>query len=209
MMRERLRGGVENGRRVHIVCERGSRVAQQLADKLVAQGYSVWWDTSLVPGSSFRPAIVTELKAAKRVLVIWSPSSVKSDWVISEADRAAKASKLIGVRVPGLDIHSIPPPFDQKHTMLIDEVAGSIKLGKSGGTSGEPFTFGPVLRGLFRIWLVLSAIWLIGWASSWAASPRGSMPVDLILRIAMLPPIGVLVAVTLTIWIYRGFRSGR
>ena len=182
-------------------------LAQQLADKLVAQGYSVWWDTSLVPGSSFRPAIVTELKAAKRVLVIWSPNSVKSEWVISEADRAAKASKLIGVRVPGLDIHSIPPPFDQKHTMLIDEVAGAIKLGNSGG-NGAPFTMGPVLRGMFRVWLVLSIAWIpfqtydelirIG-------RPISFRPLSIIFGL----PIVLFLAVALPHWIYRGFRSGR
>jgi hypothetical protein len=34
---------------------------ERLAQELQAKGFSVWYDTSLVPGDSFRDVIMTEL----------------------------------------------------------------------------------------------------------------------------------------------------
>ncbi len=92
-----------------------------LATRLEAAGYSVWWDTSLVAGETFRSKILEELTAASAVIVVWSAASVKSEWVIDEADRAARAKKLVPLRLQGLDLTTIPPPFPQTHVVPIDE----------------------------------------------------------------------------------------
>jgi TIR domain len=47
--------------------------AQQLAAKLTAKGLSVLWDSQIVGGEKFRAAIEEQLKAAKVVVVLWSP----------------------------------------------------------------------------------------------------------------------------------------
>ena len=70
-------------------------ITRKLADELEAKGLSVWWDTDLLAGESFRDRIVEELKACKAAIVIWTPQSVKSAYVISEAERARLANKLI------------------------------------------------------------------------------------------------------------------
>jgi hypothetical protein len=49
---------------------------------------------------------------------------VRSDWVISEAERAARAGKLVPVRLAGLDPIDIPPPFGTRHTTTADDRAG-------------------------------------------------------------------------------------
>ena len=49
-------------------------------------GFSVWWDRRIGLGASFDKAIEVELNAAKAVVVVWSYSSVESDWVRNEAD---------------------------------------------------------------------------------------------------------------------------
>lgn len=54
--------------------------------------------------------------------MIWTPNSVNSDWVISEADRARAARKLVPLRLPAVAPHDIPPPFDRLHTEIIGDV---------------------------------------------------------------------------------------
>lgn len=57
--------------------------ARLLAAFLEAEGYDVWWDTSLLSGDKFRKVIMEELAKARAAIVIWTENSVKSDWVMS------------------------------------------------------------------------------------------------------------------------------
>ena len=91
-------------------------VAEGLAHFLVESGYHVWWDYELVGGVKFRSKIKAELDAAKAAIVIWTPNSVESEWVIEEADDAKSSKKLLPVRVPELDYKSIPLGFRQFQT---------------------------------------------------------------------------------------------
>jgi len=86
-----------------------------LAAFLEAEGYSVWWDTSLLAGESFRKAIMAELGRAGAAIVIWTEDSIHSDWVQSDAGRAHAEGKLIPVKAKGLACRDIPPPFDTMH----------------------------------------------------------------------------------------------
>jgi len=94
-----------------------------LATYLAGEGYSVWWDAALVSGDSYRSVILRELDAAKVVIVIWTPASVQSAWVISEAERAADNGKLITLRTRDVPVQSIPMPFGVRHTDLVDNRA--------------------------------------------------------------------------------------
>ena len=55
---------------------------------LEAEGFTVWWDNEITPGETFRKAIRDELDKAGAVIVIWTPQSAQSNWVISEVNRA-------------------------------------------------------------------------------------------------------------------------
>jgi hypothetical protein len=94
----------------------------KLASFLESQGYSVWWDQALRSGDEFRDVIVGELAKARAVIVLWSPNSIGSDWVRSEAGRAHADRKLIPVRSPEIDYKQIPPPFDVLHTEPLGNV---------------------------------------------------------------------------------------
>src|SRR6516165_3444802 len=108
---------------------------EQLANELRAKGFSVWYDTSLVPGDNFREVIMSELAQARAVIVIWNESSVKSDWVCSEASRARARRVLIPLRADDIRSHDIPPPFDGLHTELLsNRVAVEASLAKLGVT---------------------------------------------------------------------------
>ncbi len=89
--------------------------ARLLAAYLEAEGYSVWWDTSLKSGEQFRKVIMTELGRARAAIVIWTENSIESDWVQSEAGRAHADRKLIPVKAKSLQYKDIPPPFDNMH----------------------------------------------------------------------------------------------
>jgi|SRR5262245_11338367 len=91
-------------------------LASKLVAMLEAEGWKVWWDTSLAIGDDFRNEIMTELSRARAVIVIWTDASIKSDWVRSEAGRAQADRKLIPVKLGHLTYKDLPPPFDVLHT---------------------------------------------------------------------------------------------
>ena len=90
-----------------------------LARDLERKGYSTWWDTELLPGERYQERIATELDKAKAVIVIWTPKSVVSRWVMAEAERGAEQNKLITVRTPDLTADQIPFPFNTLHTDIV------------------------------------------------------------------------------------------
>jgi hypothetical protein len=96
-------------------------LASKLVAMLEAEGWSVWWDTSLAIGDDFRNEIMTELGRARAVIVIWTDASIKSDWVRSEAGRAQADRKLIPVKLEHLTYKDLPPPFDVLHTENVGE----------------------------------------------------------------------------------------
>ena len=79
--------------------------AQTIAALLSDHGWSVWWDRSIPPGKSDDEVIEAAIDAAKCVLVLWTKSSVASDWVKNEATEGARRRVLIpilleDVRIP-------------------------------------------------------------------------------------------------------------
>jgi hypothetical protein len=96
---------------------------EALANDLRAAGYSVWWDVDLVGGATFRTQILEQLNAAPAVIVIWTPASVQSEFVLDEADHALASKKLIPLRVNDLSINSIPLGFRQLQTYLLGDRA--------------------------------------------------------------------------------------
>lgn len=74
-------------------------VAAALAQILTARGHSVWWDQALRSGETYDAAIETALRAARVVIVLWSPASVQSRWVRSEASVALQQDTLLSVMI--------------------------------------------------------------------------------------------------------------
>src|SRR5262249_17494940 len=129
-------------------------VAQGLADFLGDCGYDVWWDYELVGGVRFRNKIKEELAKAKSAIVIWTPNSVESDWVIEEAEEAKLTNKLIATRIDGLDYRNIPLGFRGVHTEVVTGPERILKalqaLGIAPSRPPQPSKPDPVVSGKGR-----------------------------------------------------------
>src|SRR5438105_4175549 len=88
-------------------------LTQSLAGDLEAHGFSLWWDTEILPDTRYRAKIDEQLNAARAVVIIWTPSSVRSDWVCAEAEHAYKQGKLVNTHIETFDPVDIPKPFNQ------------------------------------------------------------------------------------------------
>lgn len=59
--------------------------ARRFADAFGAAGFAVWWDHQLTAGDTYDEVTEAALRGARAVVVLWSPVSVTSRWVRSEA----------------------------------------------------------------------------------------------------------------------------
>src|SRR6476620_9029812 len=91
-------------------------LALKLSVFLEAEGWSVWWDKSLGAADLYRDEIMKQLAAARAVISIWTPNSVRSDWVRAEAGRAKADGKLIPIKTADVAYGDIPLPFGEMHT---------------------------------------------------------------------------------------------
>lgn len=98
-------------------------LAEAVARHLERAGYEVWWDFRLIAGSPYRLEIAERIDSATMVVVIWSPHSIKSAFVIDEATRALEQSKLVPISVG-----NTKPPlgFGQLHTLFVSSIEKDI-----------------------------------------------------------------------------------
>lgn len=86
-----------------------SRADKERVEPLVAFIDSVvgevWWDDRLVAGESFTDEVERRLNEADYVVVVWTPASARSKWVLDEAAVGRDAGKLLPVILDG----QIPP----------------------------------------------------------------------------------------------------
>ncbi len=82
-----------------------ARRAQAIAAALGQRGYTVWWDSMIEGGASFAKSIGEALEAADAVVVLWSASSIQSDWVADEAAQGRDRKRLVPLSLDG----SLPP----------------------------------------------------------------------------------------------------
>ncbi len=98
--------------------------AAKIVHVLEAEGWTVWWDTTMRPGDQWDEVIEREINEARCVLVIWSSISVTRRWVRVEANFALDRNKLVPV-----SIERARPPlaFTLTHTTDLSDWDGDPK----------------------------------------------------------------------------------
>ncbi len=74
-----------------------------LVEALLGSGLTVFWDRDIPPGSTWRSVLDRELRTAAWVIVIWSRSSVESEWVLEEAQDARTRRILLPASIDRID----------------------------------------------------------------------------------------------------------
>jgi hypothetical protein len=77
---------------------------RSIADALTREGWEVFWDRTIPVGKSWDIVIEEELPKAKAITSLWSPSSVKSDWVRTESHYGHKYKKLFPAMIEKADV---------------------------------------------------------------------------------------------------------
>jgi hypothetical protein len=148
-------------------------VALKLRAFLEAEGWGVWYDKSLGAADLYRDEIMKQLAAARAVITIWTPNSIKSDWVRAEAGAAKAAAKLIPVKTSDVAYGDIPLPFGEMHTENISstEILRAAIVTQLAKPAVTPSTFWQVTS-TFK-YTVLTWIGIIGTAITLFANISG------------------------------------
>ena len=97
--------------------------ATKLSKALQDAGLNVWWDTLIEGGAAFAKSIETALESCDAVVVIWSRTSVTSDWVLDEAAKGRDLRKLVPLSLDGI----LPPlGFRQYHCIDLSGWRGNV-----------------------------------------------------------------------------------
>ena len=86
-----------------------------LVEALEAHGFSIWWDRHVDGGTAYTMEIERALNSATAVVVAWSVSSVKSDWVLDESNSGKRNGKLIPIQ-----LDATPPPLGFRQYQVVD-----------------------------------------------------------------------------------------
>jgi hypothetical protein len=90
------------------------RQIEPLIDIIAAQGWSVFWDPKIVPGSpNWDMLLERKLMAAKCVLVAWSAAAATSHYVRTEAHHGRSHNTLVAVTFDG----TVPATFALAQTV--------------------------------------------------------------------------------------------
>ncbi len=123
-MRAAAKGDHLTGPDIFISYSREDReTARYFSQCFSEQGFSVWWDAALHSGETFDEVIERELRAARAVVVLWSPRSVASRWVRAEATIADRRKTLVPVVIEACDR---PIIFELTHTVDLSAWSGDV-----------------------------------------------------------------------------------
>jgi formylglycine-generating enzyme required for sulfatase activity len=90
--------------------------AEDIAEALEQQGFSVWLDRRILPGETYDTAIEEALDTANCIIVLWSHTSVSSEWVRAEASEGKKK----GILIPVLIERDVRIPIEFRRVQAAD-----------------------------------------------------------------------------------------
>ena len=116
-------------------------IADRIAEDLSRSGFHVFYDKDLVPGEAWGPRLEQQLRRARHILVLLSPSYVQSPWARKELEAAALSESRGEARVVPVLIQDteIPAFLRSKHyaDLRTDYQAGLVLITKALTTKPE------------------------------------------------------------------------
>ncbi|MEQ9316409.1 MAG: SUMF1/EgtB/PvdO family nonheme iron enzyme [Henriciella sp.] len=100
--------------------------AQQIAEHLEKEGFTVWWDKILRAGQTYDEVTEGMLRDSRVVVVLWSQVSVKSKWVRAEATLGQRSCVLI------------PAMIEDAERPIMFELTQSADLTSWDGDTSDP-----------------------------------------------------------------------
>ena len=92
-------------------------VARKITKLFEDEGWSVWWDRKIAAGKTWRNVLEEVLQKIRCMVVLWSASSINSEWVKEEAEEGRTQNKLVPVL-----IESVRPPIGFRTIQAADLV---------------------------------------------------------------------------------------
>jgi len=94
---------------IFISCaEADSAFVWQLASQLESRGWTVWWDKNFRADASIAAETERQRENARRVIVLWTRTSIRSPGVLHDASKAYDAKKLVQVKASNVQASDIP-----------------------------------------------------------------------------------------------------
>jgi len=124
---------------------------RRLVDALRQAGLDVWWDEDIPPSAPWEATIEKALADAKAVIVCWSPASVASENVRSEARVAREDGRLIQVFLKAC---SLPLFFGERQGVDLSKWRGNAddpRIGSLADTVGKVAAGERVEDGVFGV----------------------------------------------------------
>ena len=99
-----------------------SASAERVAAALREEGFSVWWDNELTPRMAWDAMLEREIGQAAAVVVLWTPRSVQSEWVRTEAHYGQDHGKLVPALIENCEL---PIAFMLRQTVTLTDWKGN------------------------------------------------------------------------------------
>lgn len=114
---------------------RDQPIAHRLAEHMESRGLRVWWDDELSPAADFPNVLRAMIDASRVVAVLWSPNSVQSTYVHSEALSARSRKTYFGAMLePELEL---PMPFNAIHAYAPTAIDTESRISDLAGAIAE------------------------------------------------------------------------
>jgi len=88
--------------------DKDQEYGKNLVNELQTEGYDVLWNSDPSSSQTYQGGITEQLQRAKAVIVLWTPNSLQSSKVLSEANIAFGNGKLISILSNDLSISDLP-----------------------------------------------------------------------------------------------------
>jgi DNA/RNA endonuclease G (NUC1) len=96
-----------------------------LVEMFETEGWTVWWDRGIAPGEPWLPELEAEIAKARAMVVVWSETSVTSQWVLHEAGLGLEKDTLVPVL---LDVDVPPAAFSDVQAIDLSRWDGNKQI---------------------------------------------------------------------------------